>query len=247
MSALRRGYAVNGFSYPMYCTSHQILSCIMSWTQICHIYRRQDGWCYYLIVSVLNLWVKEAATVANNLTLTLVIIQIEGKPSVICIHFYLFSCYSMRRLISDILSWTGTHTHTPATLLGFTAYTGSVCEITLVKLVVSMIQNVKSTSLFSHVRDSSCVVLALSSRLPFALLSWTWDSTNLCLKLCCVTLLNHTHSPTYNLRSSPLCSVPRWETGRVPNPSTSFLPRILMAMRCLLKITGDIHTHRSEY
>ena len=34
------------------------------------------------------------------------------------------------------------------------------------------------------------------------------------------------------------CSVLRWETCRVPNPSMSSLPRTLMGMRCLLRNTG---------
>lgn len=70
-------------------------------------------------------------------------------------------------------------------------------------------------------------------RLPFALLFWTLDLTYRCLQLFLII-----HTPLHNLHSSPVCSVLRWWTGKVPRPSMSSLPRTLMGMRCLLRNTG---------
>lgn len=50
--------------------------------------------------------------------------------------------------------------------------------------------------------------------------------------------LLHTPTPRCNFYFLFLCSVRRWLTGRAPNLSMNFLPRILTAMRCLWKNTG---------
>lgn len=48
------------------------------------------------------------------------------------------------------------------------------------------------------------------------------------------------HKYSNNPFLSPLCSVLRWETGRRPSRSTSFLPRTLMATRYRWRNTGKL-------
>lgn len=71
-------------------------------------------------------------------------------------------------------------------------------------------------------------------------LSWTLVSCNFHPETEVIYSIALLHTRTH-LRSFYflfLCSVLRWQTGRAPNQSMNFLPRILTAMRCLWKNTG---------